>query len=419
MDIPRTSAGTGRLVRKTLYVVVGLGAMLLATFALAKLKPAAPGVSRSTVWTDTVKRGQMLRQVRGPGTLVPEQVRQVAAPVEGRVERVFSKPGERVTAGTVLVELSNPSLRQRAVDVEYQIKSAEADLNDLRSRLQSGGMGQQAAAAKVQSEYSQAKIELDTDEQLAREGLVPALTLRVSRVKVAELESRLTLERKRVEADAESAQAQVAAQRARVEQLQAQLRLNQEQVASLQVRAGTDGVLQEVSVEVGQQITPGTDIARVADPSSLKAVIQIPETQVRDVALGQQATIDTRGGGVVAGRVQRIDPAARSGAVTVDVKLEGALPQAARPDLGVDGTVELERLDGVLYMGRPAAGGGAQSELTLFLLEADGRGAVRVPVKLGRASVSTVEVLEGLREGDTVILSDTSQWDGTDRLKLD
>jgi HlyD family secretion protein len=420
MDVKRPQRKNRKRVKLAVYATLGLLAVGLITYGLSRLERASPSVARATVLTDTVKRGQMLRQVRGLGTLIPEEIRQIAAPVEGRVEQKFVKPGESVTPGTVLVELSNPTLRQAAVDVQYQIKTAEADLNNLRSRLQSDLMTQQSTIAQIQSEYNQAKIQLDTDEQLGKEGLVPVLTLRISRVKVEQLANRVAVEQKRVGTNKSSAEAQMASQQSRIEQLRAQLRLNQEQVASLQVRAGTAGVLQEVTVEVGQQITPGTNIARVADPTSLKASLQIPETQIKDIALGQVASIDTRSGGaVVPGRVQRIDPAARNGTVTVDVQLEGALPQGARPDLSVDGTIELERLDNVLYVGRPASGGGAQASVSLFRVEADGHTAVRVPVKLGRASVNTVEVVDGLREGETVILSDTSQWDGVDKLRLD
>lgn len=419
MDVKRPVRKNRKRVKLALYAALCVMAVALITYGLSRLKPAAPSVVRATVWTGTVSRGQMIRQVRGLGTLVPEEIRQIAAPVEGRVEQRFVKPGDEVSAGTVLVELSNPTLRQQAVDVQYQIRTAEADLNNLRARLESERMSQQAATAQIQSEYSQAKIQLDTDEQLGKEGLVPVLTLRISRVRVQQLANRLEIEKKRIGSATASTVAQVAAQQSRIEQLRAQLRLNQEQVGSLQVRAGTHGVLQEVTVEVGQQITPGTNIARVADPTSLKAALQIPETQIKDITLGQSATIDTRGGGTITGRVQRIDPAARNGTFTVDVRLEGQLPQGARVDLSVDGTVELERLDNVLYVNRPATGGGAQSSVTLFKLAPDGREAVRVPVKLGRASVNTVEVLEGLNEGDTVILSDTAQWDGVDRLRLD
>src|SRR3989440_9866399 len=404
MDVKRPQRKNRRRVKLAVYAVLAVLAVALITYGLSRLKPAAPSVERGTLVTDTVKRGQMLLQVRGNGTLVPEEVRQIAAPVKGRVEQIFAKPGTEVSAGTVLVELSNPTVRQQAVDVEYQVKSAEADLNNLRARMDSDGMAQQAGTAQIESESNQAKIQLDTDEQLGKEGLVPLLTLRISRVRAQQLANRLEIEKKRVVTTKESADAQVAAQQSRIEQLRAQLRLDQQNVASLQVRAGTNGVLQEVTVTVGQQITPGTNIARVADPSSLKAALQIPETQIKDIVPGQVATIDTRtgggvaGGGVVEGRVQRIDPAAHNGTVTVDVRLEGALPQGARPDLSVDGTIELERLDNILYMGRPATGG-AQGTVTLFRVEPDGRTAVRVPVKLGRTSVSTLEILGGLREG--------------------
>jgi HlyD family secretion protein len=421
MDVKRPQRKNRRRVKLAVYAVLAVLAVALITYGLSRLKPAAPSVERGTIVTDTVKRGEMLLQVRGNGTLVPEEVRQIAAPVEGRVEQIFVKAGTEVSAGTVLVELSNPTLQQQAVDVQYQVKSAEADLNNLRARNDSDRMAQQAATAQIESEYNQAKIQLDTDEQLGKEGLVPLLTLRISRVKVQQLANRLEIEKKRVGTAKESADAQIAAQQSRIEQLRAQLRLDQEHVASLQVRAGTNGVLQEVTVTVGQQITPGTNIARVADPSSLKAALQIPETQIKDVAVGQKASIDTRSGngGVIEGRVERLDPAAHNGTFTVDVQLEGQLPPGARVDLSVDGTIELARLDNVLYVGRPSSGGGAQANITLFKLEPDGHTAVRVPVRLGRASVSTVEVLDGLREGDTVILSDTQQWDGVDRIRID
>lgn len=422
MDVKRPQRSKNRRrVKLVAYAVLAVLAVALITYGLSRLKPAAPSVERGTIVTDTVKRGEMLLQVRGNGTLVPEEVRQIAAPVEGRVEQIFVKAGTEVSAGTVLVELSNPTLQQQAVDVQYQVKSAEADLNNLRARNDSDRMAQEAATAQVESEYNQAKIQLDTDEQLGKEGLVPLLTLRISRVRVQQLANRLEIERKRLGTAKESATAQVAAQQSRIEQLRAQLRLDQEHVAELQVRAGTNGVLQEVTVTVGQQITPGTNIARVADPSSLKAALQIPETQIKDVAIGQKASIDTRSGngGVIEGRVERLDPAARNGTFTVDVQLVGPMPSGARVDLSVDGTIELARLDNVLYVGRPSSGGGAQANITLFKLEPDGHTAIRVPVRLGRASVSTVEVLDGLREGDTVILSDTQQWDGVDRIRID
>jgi HlyD family secretion protein len=418
MDIKRpTSQIRNRRLRYALFAVLGIVGVVLTTVALSRLKPAAPSVDRATLWTDRVKRGQMLRQVRGLGTLVPENIRIIAASTEGRVEQVYVQPGTTVDPGTVLITLSNPQLEQEAIDAEFQVRAAEADANNLRVRLESERMTQQSAVATVQSEYNQARLQLETDEALAREGLVPQLTIRVSRVRVQELANRLRIEQQRLAMSGQATRAQTESQNARIEQLRALARLRREQVASLAVRAGTAGVLQQMQVEVGQQVTPGTNLARVADPTTLKAAIQIPETQVRDVQLGQLVQIDTRGSGVIPGRVARIDPAVQQGTVTVDVTLEGGLPQGARPDLSVDGTIELERLDNVLYVGRPAFGA-AQSTVGMFRLEEGGREAVRVPVRLGRSSVNTVEILDGLREGDEVILSDTSQWDDAERLRL-
>lgn len=416
VDIARPKAARRRRIRQALYVTAGITLIAIVTYGVTRLKPAAPGVQLGTLYTDTVKRGQMLRQVRGPGTLVPQVVRVIAAPVEGRVERIHALPGEQVTAGTLLVELSNPELRQAEVDSSYQVKAAEAELNNIRVRLESERMSQQAAAATIQSDYNIARLQLDADEKLSAEGLIPALSVRLSRVRVEELGNRLRIEQQRLAIRKDTTEAQLAAQQARIEQLRALSRLNQGQVASLRVLAGTNGVLQQVSVEVGQQIVPGANIARVADPTTLKAELQIPEVQAKDVQLGQFAEIDTRNG-IAEGRVQRIDPAVRNGTVTVDVAVTGNLPAGARPDLSVDGTIELERLNDVLYVRRPSFGQ-AQSTVGLFRVEDQRRAAQRVQVKLGRMSVSTVEILEGLREGDEVILSDTAQWDSFDRLQL-
>lgn len=417
MDIPRQKkVARNRRLRHVMYGVLALVAVAVVTFGLSRLKPAAPSVDRSTVWIDTVKRGPMLRQVRGLGTLVPEQIRWIPAPAEGRVENILVQPGVEVTPGTVLMELVNPQLAQEAQDAQFQVQAIEADMANLRVRLESERMTQQAAVASIQSDYNQARLQLDTDEALARDGLIPALNLRLSRVRVEELGNRLQIERQRVNVNRQSAQAQIAAQQARVAQLRALASLRRTQVSSMRVIAGIAGVLQQIPVQVGQQVTPGTNLARVADPTSLKAEIRIAETQVRDIALGQPASIDTRNG-VVPGRVVRIDPAVREGTVTVDVALEGPLPQGARPDLSVDGTIELERLTDVLFVGRPAFGQG-QSTVGMFRLENGGREAVRVQVRLGRSSVNTIEIVEGLREGDQVILSDTSAWDSYDRIRL-
>ena len=314
-------------------MAVGLCVIALVTLGVARLKPAAPTVERGTLLIDTVKRGQMLRQVRGNGTLVPEDVRVIAASTQGRVERILVQPGTEVNAGTLLIELSNPELQQSAVDTEYQLRAAEADFNNIKVRLQSERMNQQIVAAGVHSEYQQAKLQLDTDEALAKDGLVAPLSLKLSRVRVAELANRYNLEQKRLEVSVKSAEAQLASQRARISQLQALLKLNKSQVETLGVRAGTTGVLQQMQVEVGQQVTPGTNLARVVEPQHLKAELKIAETQAKDIKLGQQAGIDTRNG-VIKGHVSRIDPAAQQGTVTVDVALDEQLPRrrAARPD---------------------------------------------------------------------------------------
>jgi HlyD family secretion protein len=417
MDIPRKKSETrNRRVRTMLYVVVGAAAIALVTLGVSRLKPAAPSVDRSTLLIDTVQRGPMLRQVRGTGTLVPEEIRIIAASTQGRVERVLAQPGTEVSAGTVLIELSNPELQQAAVDTQYELLAAEADYRNLKVKLESERMGQQAAAATVRADYQQAKIQTDTDEALAKDGLIPDLNLKLSRVKTEELANRYQLEQQRLAVGAKSAQAQLASQQARISQTQALLKLKQDQVETLKVLAGTGGVLQQMQVEVGQQVAPGTNLAKVVEPQHLKAELKIAETQTRDIQLGLKAEIDTRNG-VIQGHVSRIDPAAQQGTLTVDVALDGALPQGARPDLTVDGTVELERLDNVIYMGRPAVGQ-TQSTVTLFKLESGGKTAVRVPVKLGRSSVNTVEVLEGLQPGDQVILSDTSAWDAFNSIRL-
>ncbi|HEY0078078.1 MAG TPA: HlyD family efflux transporter periplasmic adaptor subunit [Pyrinomonadaceae bacterium] len=417
MDIPRTKKSSHR--KKIRYVAYGLGLLAcvaLVTYGLSRLKPASASVDRSTILVDTVRRGSMLRQVRGAGALVTEQVRLIPAPVEGRVERILVEPGQQVRPGTLIAELVNPQLLQEATDIEYQIKAAEADYTNLRVRLDSEKMAQEAGTATIQSEYSQARLQLDTDEELAREGLIPALNLKLSRVRVQELANRLNIERQRLSIGTQSTRAQLASQQTRIEQLRALSALRRTEVASLRVLAGTSGVLQQVAVEVGQQVTPGMNLARVVDPSSLKAELKIEQTQAKDITLGQRATIDTRNGTVV-GRVARIDPSIKDGTVTVDVALEGTLPQGARPDLSVDGIVELERLSDVLYVRRPSFGQG-QSTVGMFKLEDGGKSAVRTQVRLGRGSVTAIEVLDGLREGDEVIVSDTSAWDKHDRIVL-
>jgi HlyD family secretion protein len=417
MDIPRqpTKKRKKNLRRASLVLLV-IAVLALVTYGVSRLKPAAPGVDRATVWVDTVKRGPMLRQVRGPGTLVPEEVRVVAAATEGRVERINVQPGTEVTAGTVLLELVNPTIAQEAIDAEYAQRAGEADYNNLKVKLESDRMTQQSTVATVRAEYQQAKLQYDTDAQLAKDGLIPAINLKISKVRADDLENRYKIEQQRLEVIARSAKAQLAAQEARISQMRALSQLRRSQVGTLKVLAGTNGVLQQMQVEVGQQVSPGTNLARVVEPQRLKAELKIAETQAKDITLGQKAEIDTRNG-IIPGHVMRIDPAAQQGTVTVDVALDGALPQGARPDLSIDGTIELERLADVIYMGRPAFGQ-PQSTVGVFKLDPTGKEAVRVNVRLGRSSVSTIEILEGLQPGDQVILSDTSQWDSYNRIRL-
>ena len=417
MDIKRP--GKSRLkkrIRTGILVAVGVAALGAITFGLAKLKPAAPTLDRSTAVIETVKRGPMLREVRGNGTLVPQVTRWVPAPADGRVEKIMIQAGVEVSAGTVIVELSNPQLEQQAVDAEFQVRAAEADQESLRVRLESESMTQQSATASINAEYSQAKIQLDTDEALAKQGLVAELLLKISRVKVQDLANRLKVEQQRLAIAGKATKAQMNAGAARINQLRTLAKLKKEQVEALKVRSGTNGVLQVVAVQEGQQVTPGVNIARVADPASLKAELKIAETLIKDVRVGQRVAVDTRNG-IIEGRVSRIDPAAREGTFVVDAELIGPLPGSARPDLSVDGTIELERLDNVLHVGRPAFGQGQQT-VGMFRLTPDGQEAVRTQVALGRASVSTIEIISGLKEGDQVVLSDTSTLDSYNRIRI-
>ena len=399
-----------------MLATLGLVAISVITLGVSRLKPAAPSLERATALIETVKRGPMLRDVHGTGTLVAEDIRVIAASTAGRVERVLVHPGTPVNPKTILVELSNPELQQSAVDTEYQLRAAEAEQKNLKVRLESDRMTQEAAAATVRSEYQQAKLQLDADQELAKQGVLPALSLNLSRVRTEDLANRYQIEQKRLEVRKRSEEAQLAAQQARNSQLQALLKLKQEQVQNLRVAAGTSGVLQQMTAEEGQQVVPGTNLARVVEPQHLKAELKIAETQVKDIQIGQKAQIDTRNG-IIPGHVSRMDPAAQQGTFTVDVALEGALPPGAAPDLTVDGTVELERLDDVIYISRPAFGQ-AQSTIKMFKLDDDGKTATRVQVKLGRSSVSAVEILEGLQPGDRVIISDTSSMDAFDHIRL-
>ena len=415
MDIPRESAKRQKRIRRIIYSALGLLAIGSVTYGLSRLKPAAPSVDKATVWIDTVKRGPMLLEVRGLGTLVPDEVLWIPATSDGRVVRRLL-PGVHLQADTIIMELKNPELEQAALDAEWQLKAAEADYNSLKAQLDSKLLDEKAQAATVQADYTNAVLNAEKDSALAKAGLAAELNAKLSRAKAEELTTRNQIEQDRLAVSAASAKAQLEAQKAKVEQLRALYELKQTELDRLKVRAGTEGVLQEVPVEVGQQVTTGTILAKVAQPNKLKAELKIPETQAKDVQIGLLASIDTRNG-IIPGHVERIDPAVINGTVTVDVKLEGPLPLGARPDLSVEGTIEIENLKDVVYVGRPAFGQ-PNSTVGIFKLDEEGNGATRVQVKLGRSSVNTVEILEGLKPGDRVVLSDMSTWDAFNRIRL-
>ncbi len=386
---------------------------------LSRLKPAAPTVERSTVWIDTVKRGSVLRQVRGLGTLVPIEgsIQFLPAITEGRVEKILQLPGAQVKSDTILLELSNPQLSQEAMDSQLKLKASEADYKNLEVALASQVLAQKSVAAEAQSDYSQAKRQADVDTQLAKLGVISDLSQKVSSEKAQELGTRNEIEQQRLENSNAVLKAQLQAKAAEVEEFRAVAQLKQSQLDGLRVRAGINGVLQEQTLKIGQYVTPGTTLAKVVQPQRLKAELKIAETQAKDISLNQPASVDTHNG-VISGHVTRIDPSVVNGTVTVDVALDGALPQGARPDLSVDGTIDLEKMENVLYVGRPAFGQ-EQSTVGMFKLEPDGSTAVRAQVKLGRSSVNTVEILQGLNVGDQVILSDMSRWDNFDRIRLE
>ncbi len=417
MDIPRKSQARLRLIRRIIFSIIGLGAIGGISWYVSQLEPADPPVDRDQVWIDTVQRGPMLRQVRGLGRLVPEEIRWVPAATEGRVEEIFLKPGANVTPNTVLLELSNSQLEQETVNAEWDWKAAKTSYEDLKVTLESEELTQVSEIARIESEYRQAQLRYEADLELAEQGLVSGLDLKLRKETAEQLDNRLKIEKKRLDIRKKSITAQLAVQQTRIEQLYAIYALRKSQLDQLQVRAGIGGVLQLLSVEVGQRVAPGTNLARVADPSRLKAELDIPETQAKDIQIGQEVSIDTRNS-VIPGLVSRIDPAVIDGTVTVDVALKAELPKGARPDLSVDGTIVLERLDDVVYVGRPVQGH-ADSQSGLFKLEPDGERAIRVTVKLGRSSVNTIEVKEGLEPGDQVILSDMAAQDGFDRIRLD
>lgn len=416
MDIKRPeSVARTRRNRRVLWGTLLVLTLAAVTFGLSRLEPAAPTLDQSTVLIDTVERGPMLRQVRGSGTLVPEEIRWIPAMTQGRVEKILTLPGTPVTPDTVLLELSNPELETAVLDARSELEAAEASFKNLAIQLESQRLTQEAGTASAEAEHKQAKLQAEADAALAKDGLIAPLTLKLSEVRAADLEQRAKLEGKRLDIAAAGIEAQLAVQQAQVDRLRGTHRLRIRQMEGLRVKAGTVGVLQQVPVEVGQQVTPGANLARVAQPGRLKAEVRIAETQARDVTIGQVASIDTRNG-IIPGVVSRIDPAVENGTVTVDVALKGELPRGARPDLTVDGSIELERLESVLHVGRPAFGQ-EESTIGLFRLTGDGY-AVRARVTLGKSSVTTIEIREGLTEGDQVILSDMSQWDAYERVRL-
>jgi HlyD family secretion protein len=416
MDIARPSNLRKKRIRQGVYAGTALVAVLLMTLGVSRLKPAAPTVEAATVWRDTVKRGPMLRQVRGLGTLVPEDIRWIPATTQGRVERIVLWPGTTVKADSIILELTNPQLEQEMEDAELKVKSAEASQANLRVQLQNDQLQQRAAAATVEAEFNKAKMQAQMNEALAKDQLVSDLMLRQSKVDAEQLAVRNEIAKQQLASSEESMRARLAVQQSDLDQIRAILHLKRRQYDELKVRAGFSGMLQLVPVEVGQQVAPGSNLARVANPLRLKAELKIAETQAKDIQIGQLASIDTRNG-MVEGRVIRIDPSVQNGTRTVDVSLPDELPKGAVPDLSVDGTIELERLPDVLYVGRPAFGQ-EQSTVGLFKLDPDGSGASRVQVKLGRNSVNQVEVLSGLKVDDAVILSDMSAWDAFDRVRL-
>jgi HlyD family secretion protein len=416
MDIARPDLAEAKRRRRLMWSAGGVILFAIAAFGLSRLEPAAPGVDAGTVWIETVKRGPMVREVRGTGTLVPEEIRWIPAVTAGRVEAILAQPGREVTADTVILDLNDPQQVQAGLDAALRSRAADAELRSLEARLESQKLEQQSMLGRTRSEYEQARLRANADEELAKQGLVANINRQISRQAADELEKRVEFEERRLEALESSIAAQLASQSAAVEQVRAIEKLQRDRTDSLRVRAGIDGVLQQVAVEVGQQVTPGTILAKVVQPAKLKAQLRIAETQARDVQPGLPAVIDTRNG-KVPGTVSRVDPAAQGGTVTVDVAIEGELPRGARPDMTVDGTIELERLDDVLFVGRPVHAA-EDATIGLFRVGADGV-ARRVQVGIGRTSVSTIEVRSGLEEGDRVILSDMSAWDEYERLKLD
>ena len=414
MDIARAPVNRNR--KRLIYGGIALVALVATTLGLRGLKPAAPRVDRASVWIDSVQKGPLVIEVRGPGTLVPERIRYISAITAGRVERRLAEPGQEVHPETVLLELSNPDVQLEALESERQLTVAQADRVNLRTNLETQRLNQEAAVAAAKAAYQDAKRNAEAAQGLATKELISAMEASRAIDRVEEVETRYRVEEQRLAVMVGAADSQIILQRAQVGRLNAVTDFQRGRVRSMKVMAGADGILQELPLEVGQWAQSGATLARLVEPGKLKAVLRIPETQAKDIAIGQPAAIDTRNG-IVKGKVYRIDPAVQNGTVTVDVSLEGELPRGARPDLSVDGTIQVERLENVLHVGRPAYGQ-ANSAVGLFKLTADGREAARVNVRLGRTSVNTVEILGGLQPGEKVIISDMSRWDGFDRVRV-
>ncbi len=413
MDIPRQRVRSQR----PLYLAIGgVAAAIAVTWGLSRLKAAAPSVERSAVWIDTVKRGEMLRQVKGPGTLVPEHIRWITADTAGRVERIHIKPGARVEAGTILMELANPDVMLQALEAERQVANAEAELLNVKATLQTAKLEQESRLATLKAEAADARRRAEADARLHERELLSTMEAKAAQEKKAELDSRVDFESERKAVIGQSERSRMAAMHAQLEKLKAVAEFRRKQVDSMQVRAGGPGVLQELPLELGQWVTPGTLLAKVVQPEELKAELKVPETQAKDLSVGQVAEVDTRNG-VIPGHVTRIAPSAKEGTVLVEIGLEGALPKGARPDLTVEGVVQIEKLSNVLHLGRPA-GAQPESAMELFVLTPDGDGAVRTRLTLGRSSVSTIEVKDGVQEGDRVVLSDMSAWDNAERVRF-
>jgi HlyD family secretion protein len=403
-------------IKRVAYGVAGLTAILMVTVAVSRLKPAAPSVERGTLLIDTVKRGPMVRNVRGTGTLVPEDIRWIPATTAGRVEAINLRSGATVRADSIIVELSNPDLQQSVTEAKLQLDSAEAQLTNRRAEVEKDLLTQRSATAEIESNFRQAELKAQADESLFKDRLLDELTTKIDRAKADDLKNRFAIEKQRLDMTERTIKSQLAVQEAEVNRLRTVYQLRKDQLEKLHVRAGLNGVLQTVPVEVGAQVQAGTNIARVADPSRLKAELRVPETQAKDVALQQEAEVDTRNG-FVKGKVCRIDAAAVNGTVTVDVCLTGEMPRGARPDLTVDGTIVLENLPDVIQVGRPAFGQDAAT-ISLFKVDPTTGEATRTQVQLGRSSVTSVEIVKGLKPGDQVILTDMSAWDAYDRVRV-